>query len=60
MIKDSSIHLGYYDSTSAHIPNPGMGQVGYVYSDHQHCALTLDAWRWSETNDNNRSIDRII
>jgi predicted SAM-dependent methyltransferase len=59
MMKESCIHLGYYEKADGrHVPNPGMGQIGYVFSDHQHSALARRTWVWTETNDNNRPMDR--
>lgn len=58
MMQEDCIHLGYFDPTDRHVPNPGMGQIGYVFSDHQHCALNRNSWVWTETHDNNRPMDR--
>ena len=58
MMKEDCIHLGYFDPTDRHVPNPGMGQIGYLFSDHMHCALDRRTWVWTETHDNNRQMDR--
>lgn len=58
MKHDKTIHLGYFNKSRAHVPNPGMGQIGYVFSDHQHSALSTPVWQYTEVYDNNRTLDR--
>lgn len=59
MMKEPCIHLGYFEPAGGkHVPNPGMGQIGYIFSDHMHSAVNRRTWVWTETHDNNRPMDR--
>ena len=41
---ESAIHLAYFDPAEGHVPNPGMGVNGYVFTDHMHVGYTEDEW----------------
>ncbi len=41
-------HLGYFDPAQGAVPNPGMGVMGYVLTDHMHVGYTEEDWLRTE------------
>lgn len=50
-------HLGYFDPAKGAVPNPGMGIMGYVLTDHMHVGYTDEEWLRTE-KEPPRSLDR--
>jgi hypothetical protein len=55
---DASVHLAYFDPTDEAVPNPGMGLLGYAFSDHMHWGWNRQQWVDSEQTDPNRELPR--
>jgi len=57
-MSEDTLHLGYCHPADGPVPNPGMGLLGYVYSDHMHVGIGAREWLRTETEENNRALDR--
>lgn len=42
MARERAIHLEYFEPAKGKVPNPGMGNIGYVYSDHMRFGFTRE------------------